>query len=130
MVVEMPSKKPAEFVGSAEEDLASFPRPVMGFAIYMAQIGQKHQAAKPLTGHKDFKGAGVLEVVDDHDGDTYRAVYTVKLAAVVYVLHAFQKKSKQGSETPKADVEVIKQRLKRAREHYEEHYLKTRRKAV
>jgi phage-related protein len=96
----------------------------MGHAIFLAQIGQRHLAAKPLTGHKEFKGAGVLEVVEDHDGDTYRAAYTVKLAGVVYVLHAFQKKSKRGSETPKPDIDVIKQRLKRAREHHEEHYLK------
>lgn len=125
----LPPKKPAEFVGSSEDDIASFPkevRQVMGFAIFEAQLGRKHQRAKPLKGHKEFKGAAVLEVVDDHDGDTYRAVYTAKFAGVVYVLHAFQKKSKRGSETPAHDIEVIKTRLKRAREHYEEHYLKKR----
>jgi phage-related protein len=117
--------KPVEFVGSAEDDLAAFPREVklvMGFALYQAQIGQRHRAVKPLTGHKEFKGAAILEIVDDHDGDTYRAVYTVKLAGVVYVLHAFQKKSNRGSETAKHDIEIIKQRLARAKEHYEEHY--------
>ncbi|MEH2531653.1 phage-related protein [Bradyrhizobium sp. AZCC 1588] len=64
----------------------------------------------------------MLEVVDDEDGDTYRAVYTVRFAAVVYILHAFQKKSKKGSETPKRDIEVIKARLKVAEAHYQEHY--------
>jgi phage-related protein len=94
--------KPAEFVGTAEDDLAAFPndvKSVLGFAIFQAQIGGRHKRAKPLKGHKEFKGAGVMEVVDDFDGDTYRAVYTVRLAGVVYVLHAFQKKSKSGIET-------------------------------
>ena len=119
--------KPVEFVGSSESDLASFPREAkqtMGYAIYLAQLGQKHQAAKPLTGQKEFKGAGVLEIVEDFDGDTYRAVYTVKLAGVVYVLHAFQKKSKRGAETPKQEIDLIKRRLVRAREHYDEHHAK------
>jgi phage-related protein len=119
--------KPVEFVGSAEKDLAAFPREVklvVGFAIFQAQIGRKHRAAKPLTGHKEFRGASVLEVIENFDGNTYRAAYTVKLAGVVYVLHAFQKKSKRGVETPRHDIELIKQRLATAKEHYEEHYLK------
>jgi phage-related protein len=74
-----------------------------------------HPAAKALKG---FGGRGVLEVVDDFDGDTYRAVYTVKFAGVVYVLHAFQKKSKRGIATPQRDIDLIKARLKRAEEHY------------
>ena|SRR5271163_59630 len=117
--------KPAEFVGSAEDDLAAFPdevKSVMGFAIFQAQLGLRHQRAKPLRGHKEFKGANVLEIVDDFDGDTYRAVYTVRFAGVVYVLHAFQKKSKFGIATPKAEIELIKARLARARQHYEEVY--------
>jgi phage-related protein len=69
---------------------------------------------------RGFAGAGVLEIVDDHDGDTYRAVYTVRFAGAVYVLHAFQKKSKRGIATPKAELDLIKQRLKRAREDYEQ----------
>lgn len=73
---------------------------------------------------KGFKGAGVLEVVEDSDGDTYRAVYTVKLAGVIYVLHAFQKKSKQGIATTKQDIELIESRLKRAKEHYKRNYSK------
>jgi phage-related protein len=101
----------------------------MGLAIYQAQRGDKHRAAKPLTGHKEFKGASTLGIVDNHDGDTCRAMYTVKFAGVVYVLHAFQKKSKRGAENPRHDIEVIKQRLARAKEHYEAHYL-SKQKAV
>jgi phage-related protein len=89
--------------------------------ISMRHRGEKHPSAKPLKG---FKGAGVLEVVEDSDGDTYRAVYTVKLAGVIYVLHAFQKKSKQGIATPKQDIELIESRLKRAKEHYKINYSK------
>lgn len=94
-----------------------------GFAIYYAETGGKHPDAKPLKG---FGGAGVLEVVARRQGDTYRAVYTVKFENVVYVLHAFQKKSKKGKETPKHDIELIKTRLKTAEKHFEENY---RRKA-
>ena len=83
----------------------------------MAQQGGKHDHAKPLRG---FGGAGVLEIVEDHDGDTYRAVCTVRLAGRVYVLHAFQKKSKTGIETPKAEINLIKSRLKRAEKEHAE----------
>jgi phage-related protein len=124
--------KPTEFVGSSEDDLASFPdevKRILGFAIFLAESGGKHPRAKPLTGHKEFKGASVLEVVDDFDGDTYRAVYTIRFAGVVYVLHAFQKKSKTGIETPKSEISIIKARLARAKEHYEENY-RGRREAV
>jgi phage-related protein len=116
------SLKAVEWVGSCLEDLKAFPEDVrqgMGYALYLAQCSEKHPSAKPLKG---FKGAGVLEVVDDFDGDTYRAVYTVKFAGVVYVLHAFQKKAKQGIATPKQELELIETRLKRARQHYSEHY--------
>jgi phage-related protein len=82
-----------------------------------AQRGLKAPYAKPMKG---FGGASVLEVVDDFDGDTYRAVYTVRFAGVVYVLHAFQKKSKRGTATPKPDLVLIEQRLKRAQEDYEQ----------
>jgi phage-related protein len=81
------------------------------------QIGRKAPYAKPLKG---FGDAGVLEVVDDFDGDTFRAVYTVRFAKAVYVLHAFQKKSKRGVATPKAELDLIEQRLKRARKDYEQ----------
>jgi phage-related protein len=116
------SLKPVEWVGSSLKDLKEFPedvRQVIGYALYLAQCGEKHLSAKPLKG---FKGAGVLEVVEDFDGDTYRAVYTVKLADVVYVLHAFQKKSKQGIATPNQDTELIEARFKRAKEHHSENY--------
>ena len=85
----------------------------MGYALYLAQTGRKHGRAKPLKG---FGGAGVLELVEDHDGNTYRAVYTVQFAAAVYVLHAFQKKSKKGRETPKSDLDVVRRRLRTAEE--------------
>jgi phage-related protein len=116
------SLKPVEWVGSSLEDLKTFPeevQQVVGYALYLAQCGEKHPSAKPLKG---FKGAGVLEVVENFDKDTYRAVYTVKLAGVVYVLHAFQKKSKQGIATPKQEIDLIETRLKRAKEHYAENY--------
>jgi phage-related protein len=80
-------------------------------------MGGKHPAAKPLKG---FGGAGVLEIVDDHEGSTYRAVYTIKIGTVVYALHAFQKKSTRGVATPKAEMTLIKQRLKEAYVHYEQ----------
>ena len=87
---------------------------VFGFALHLAQVGKKHEQTKPLKG---FGGASVLEVVEDHMGDTYRAVYTVKIAEAVYVLHCFQKKSKQGIETPKKDMDLIQERLKAAQVH-------------
>ena len=93
----------------------------MGFAINDAQNGDEHPRAKALKG---FGGRTVLEVVDDEDGDTYRAVYTVRFAGVIYVLHAFQKKSKKGIQTPKHDIEVIKARLKVAEADYQENYAK------
>ncbi|CAN0444319.1 unnamed protein product, partial [Phaeothamnion confervicola] len=82
-----------------------------GFALYEAQLGGKSGSAKPLAG---FGGASVLELVEDHKGDTFRAVYTVKLADTIYVLHCFQKKSTKGIETPKPTIELIKRRLKLA----------------
>lgn len=91
----------------------------MGFAINDAQNGDEHPRAKALKG---FGGRSVLEVVDDEDGDTFRAVYTVRFAGVIYVLHAFQKKSKRGIETPKHDIQVIQARLKAAEAHYQENY--------
>jgi phage-related protein len=111
--------KPVEWISSSREDLREFPEDVqqtIGFALYRAQLGKKHTDAKPLKG---FKGSGVLEIVEDFDGDTYRAVYTVKFEGIVYVLHAFQKKSKHGIATPKQDIDLIEARLKRAKEHYE-----------
>lgn len=124
MVTDLPTaKKPVEFVGSAREHLRRLPKHVtyvFGYAILLAECGKKHPDAKPLKG---FGGAGVLEVVENYDGDTYRAVYTVKFEGVVYVLDAFQKKSKRGSELPKVDMERIKLRLKAAQQHYKVTYL-------
>jgi phage-related protein len=114
--------KPVEWVGSSLADLRAFPpdiRREFGQAIYEAQIGEKHPAAKPLAG---FGGAGVLEVVARHDGDAFRSVYTVKFAGVVYVLHAFQKKSKRGIKTPKRELDLIIARLRLAAEHYRANY--------
>lgn len=111
-------RKPLFWMGSSKTDLKVFPdevQDVMGYALDFAQQGKKHPDAKPLKG---FGGAGVLEIVDDHDGNTYRSVYTVKFAEAVYVLHCFQKKSKHGIATPPQDIELIERRLKRAREHY------------
>ena len=108
------------WVGSCREDLESFPegvRLVMGYALYLAQVGSKHPDAKPLRG---FGGAGVLEVVDDFDGDTYRAVYTVKLQGVVFALHAFQKRSSKGKRTPRQDLELVRRRFRRAEEIHAE----------
>jgi phage-related protein len=117
-------RKPIEWIGSSLKDLRTFPeeaKDVIGVALDVAQQGEKHESAKPLQG---FGGAGVLEVIDDFDGDTYRAVYTVKLKGVVYVLHAFQKKSKKGISTPKEEIDLVKKRFKAAEEHYKENYPK------
>jgi phage-related protein len=112
--------KPVRWVGSSKENLSDFPEEVrrrIGGALWEAQIGRKAPYAKPLKG---FGDAGVLDIVDDFDGDTFRAVYTVRFAKAVYVLHAFQKKSKRGIATPKTELDLIDQRLKRAREDYEQ----------
>jgi phage-related protein len=109
--------KPLQWVGSSKKDLLAMPNDVVdvfGFALHLAQTGKKHDQAKPLKG---FGRAGVLEVVEDHMGDTYRAVYTVKIVDAVYVLHGFQKKSKSGIETPKHEMDLIRDRLKAAQAH-------------
>lgn len=85
----------------------------IGFALYFAQLGEKHHRAKPLGG---LGGAGVLEIVEDHDGDTFRAVYTVKLRQAVYVLHVFQKKATTGIATPKREMDMVRRRLNEARQ--------------
>ncbi len=106
--------KPVIWIGSSRKDLRAFPEPVqdhMGYALYIAQRGGKHRDTKTLSG---FGGAGVVEVVKDFRGDTFRAVYTLLFAGSVFVLHAFQKKSKTGRETPRPDMDLIKQRLREA----------------
>jgi len=103
--------KDLAWIGQSRKDYDEFPEKVqatMGYALYLAQVGDKHPNTKPLKG---YGGSGVLEVVEDHVGDTYRAVYTVRFDNIVYVLHAFQKKSKRGIETAKKDVDLITKRL-------------------
>jgi phage-related protein len=102
------------FVGSSVDDLRSFPedvKDVVGYALWLAQEGQKHPDTKPLKG---FSGAGVLEIVDAYRGDAYRVIYTTTFGDIVYVLHAFKKKSTSGIATPKQHIDVIKRRLKDA----------------
>lgn len=113
--------KPVEWVGSSKADLKKFPPAVqdqVGFALYQAQVGLKHRDVKPLRGF----GANVLEVVSRQEGDTYRTVYTVRFKAAIYVLHAFQKKAKQGIATPKQELDLVRRRLKAAQEHYVDTY--------
>ena len=117
------NEKPLEWIGSSFKDLMVLPadvRRLFGFALSLAQSGDKHDAAKVLRG---FGGAGVLEVVEDDVGGTYRAVYTVKFAEAAFVLHCFQKKSKRGIATLKEDMNIINARLKIA-----EAYIKVLRK--
>ena len=107
--------KDVVWIGSSLEDLDEFPEDVkdeIGYALYQAQIGLKPSNAKPLTGI----GGGIMEVVSDFDRNTYRAVYAVKIGDVIYVLHCFQKKSKHGIATPKQELDLIKQRLKDAKQ--------------
>jgi phage-related protein len=109
-----PLVKEVVWVGSTRKDLKAFPRPVqraVGLALFAAQMGDTPPNAKPLKG---FSGAGVLELVEDHRNDTYRAVYTVRLANRVYVLHVFQKKSKRGIATSQRDIELIRIRFRTA----------------
>ncbi len=106
--------KPLEWIGSSYKDLMALPpdvRRFFGFALSLAQAGDLHDSAKVLKG---FGGAGVLEVVEDDSGGTYRAVYTVKFAEAVFVLHCFQKKIKRGIETPREDMNIIRARLRLA----------------
>lgn len=105
-------EKPLIWIGSSKKDLLQLPlavRKFFGHALDFAQHGGQHTSAKVLRG---FGGAGVLEVIEDHDSGTYRAVYTVKFADAVFVLHCFQKKSKQGIATPREDMDIIRARLK------------------
>ena len=112
--------KPVRWIGESKRDLSAFPNEVklrVGGALWDAQVGLKSPAAKPLKG---FGGAGVLEVVVDFDGDAFRTIYTVRFAEAVYVLHAFQKKSRRGIATPKAELRLVEARLARAKEDYDQ----------
>lgn len=110
--------RPVRWIGSSRDDVRAFPEEVrirVGGALWEARLGRKALYTKPLKG---FGGASVLEIVDDFDGNTHRAVYMVRFADMVYVLHAFQKKSKRGAATPQHEMDLIEQRLKRAAEDY------------
>jgi phage-related protein len=113
--------KPIAWIASSRHDLRKLSNDAqddIGYALYFAQQGRRHPAAKALAG---FGGAGVLEIVADDTGGTYRAVYTVRFAKAVYVLHVFQKKSKQGIRTPMREINLVKRRLAIAAAHYREH---------
>jgi phage-related protein len=117
-VTKQPEPKACVFIGSSLKDLKRFPAKVqnrMGYALHQVQQGDEPIAAKALKG---FGGRAVLELIDDFNSDTYRAVYTVRFAGAVYVLHAFQKKAKKGITTPKQDIDLIKSRLRDAELHY------------
>jgi phage-related protein len=119
-------ERPLDWVGSAKKDFLDFPGIVkdeMGNALGLAQFGGKHPSAKPWKG----EGPGVFELVESHDGNAYRAIYAVRFKEVVYVLHAFQKKSTKGIKTARSDVETIGRRLKVAQQDYEVRYGKTKR---
>jgi len=117
-----PEIKPVTWAPGTKKALLSFPKPVIteiGYALHQAQIGEKSIDAKPIKG----LGSGVLEIIEDHNTDTYRAIYTVRFEKAVYVLHCFQKKSKSGISTPQQDMELVKKRLKEAEAIYKERYL-------
>jgi phage-related protein len=108
------SKKEIIWIGASRKDLAEQPKVVrikVGYALWQVQEGKHHESIKPLKGF-----AGVYEIRADYDKDTYRAVYTIKIGDSIYVLHVFKKKSKRGIETPKEDMDIIRERLKRAKE--------------
>lgn len=116
-----PIEKPLHWVGAAKKELLALPGEViddMGYALGAVQLGTMPPQAKPWKG----EGPGVLELVESHRGDTFRAVYTVRYARAVYVLHCFQKKSPSGIRTAQSDIDLIHERLKLAQQHYKEHY--------
>ena len=115
------TEKPLHWVGSAKKDLIALPEEVVddfGYALSAVQMGATPAQAKPWKG----EGSGVLELVENHRGDTFRAVYAVRFAKAVYVLHCFQKKSPSGIRTAQSDIELIHERLKLAQQHYKEHH--------
>ncbi len=114
-------EKPVHWIGSSKSDLLALPQEVvsdMGYALGVAQLGGKHPHAKPWKG----EGAGVFEIVESFEANAYRGIYTVRFEGVVYVLHVFQKKSPSGIRTAQTDIDLVSERLKRAREHYEINY--------
>jgi phage-related protein len=124
--VPAPGERPLHWVGSSKRDFLNFPAAVkddMGNALGIAQFGGTAPSAKPWKG----LGPGVLEIVESHDGNAYRAVYTFRFQRAIYVLHAFQKKSPSGMRTAKRDVDLVTERLRIAERDYEEHYGKSKR---
>jgi phage-related protein len=119
MIEELP-ERPLLWVASSKHDLLDMPNDVIdafGYGLYQAQIGKQPDIGKILRG---FGSANVIELVKDHNEGTFRTVYTVRFSEIVIVLHAFQKKSKKGKETPKQDMELIHSRLRLAEEMYKE----------
>ncbi|MGA2608373.1 MAG: type II toxin-antitoxin system RelE/ParE family toxin [Terriglobia bacterium] len=117
---ESPKFRRLYWVGSSKKDLLALPEDVVdvfGYALYLAQIGRKHDQARPMKG---FGSAGILEIVEDWEGNTYRAVYTVRFECGIYVLHVFQKKAKRGIATPKSDLDLIRHRMKVAEQAAQE----------
>jgi len=117
--MDQPSK-PLFWVGSSKRDLLELPDEVVdlfGYALYLAQTGRKHDQAKPLKG---FGSAGVLEIIEDWQGETYRAAYMVRFASRIFVLHVFQKKSRHGKAPPEADIGLIRGRLQAAEQRAKE----------
>ena len=115
-MVDQGQPKSLSWIAASRRDMRALPKEVrrtFGVALYAVQIGEMPPIAKPLRG---FGGAGVLELIEDDAGGTYRAVYAVRYATAIYVLHVFQKKSKRGRETPQREIDLIKERLKRAEE--------------
>ena len=113
--------KPVEWIGRARDDLRALPRAVrreMGYALWLAQLGEYAPQSKRMKGEL----SGLIEIVEDHDGNAYRAVYAARLRGVIYVLHVFQKKSTRGIATPRRILDLIRQRYARAREHHARHY--------
>jgi phage-related protein len=113
----------AAWIASSQRDYREFPPRVqdnLGFELFLAQTGQHPPSAKPLKG----LGSGTVELVEDFDGDTYRAVYTVRFSEAVYVLHAFKKKSKRGIKTPQRDIDLIVRRLKDAQHDHDQRFKK------
>ena len=119
-MIDLPPTKPVVWIGSSRKDFRDFPDEVksaMGYGLFLAQIGARHRKAKTFKGTGD---AGVVEAFDDFRGDTFRTVYTVRFSSAVYVLHAFQKKSKKGIATPASDIQLIEQRLREAERIHKE----------
>ena len=117
--------RPLLWMASSKRDYREFPSRVQdqfGFELFLAQTGQHPPSAKPLRG----LGSGTVELVEDFDGDTYRAVYTVRFGDAIYVLHAFKKKSKRGIKTPQSDMDLIKRRLRDAEQDHAERFKKER----